>query len=103
VAAIIFTYLVLPFVLSLLVIRLIRKRGGDPVPPEVRASCERDPIPGKWFRVARAKGELGRNARISSLGDYETQEEAVDAAYQAKEASSSTLVLNDKGEILRQV
>ena len=104
----IFYYLVLPFVLFALLLKLMRKYGGDTVPKEIRELCAVHPIEKKSFRALRVEGKIGAGAvMLGELGDFESQEEAVDAAFEAKskqaQSAADFIVLNDKGEILQQL
>ena len=105
----IFFYLVLPFVLFGVALRLIRKYSPDSAPKEIREHCAQDPIESKCFRAVRLDGRFEHpSVRLGKLGDFEHQDDAVDAAFKAKsqapeKAQSSFLVLNDKGEILQEI
>ena len=97
-------YLVLPFVLGAGVLRLIKKYGTLPMPEDIARSIKEKSIEKKWFRVLR------RDARGTTLvADCEFHDEAVDAAYRGKEQAQARkekaafLVLNDKGEVYREV
>lgn len=94
-------YLVVPFALGAWVIKLIRKHGASTVDPALAALAARQPLEKRWFRAVR------RDPRgLVLLGDFETQAEAVEAAYRAKEKAAekaSFLVVNDKAEVLEQV
>jgi hypothetical protein len=100
----IFYYLVLPFLLAGLLLRLIKKYGARAADPDVTELYRRHPIERKWFRAARRDGK-----GLHLLGDCETQGEAVEGAYRGKEAAvkagekAAFLVLNDKAEVLEQV
>lgn len=104
----VFFYLILPFLLSALVLRFLRRHSGKALRPEIRELYARRPVDRRHFRALRVDGGWGRpGARLDPLGDFETQQEAVDAAYQGKSgrpgAGASWLVLNDKGEVLQEV
>jgi hypothetical protein len=105
VISLLFYYIVLPMIAAYYVIKLIKKHGGSTVPPEVSALYAVDPVQKKWYRAARRD----QNGRVTKLGDYETQLEAVDRAYLGKEEAqkagekASFLVLNDKGDVYQQV
>jgi hypothetical protein len=96
-------WVVFPLLAGWLVVRWIRKHPL-PIPPEVVELFERSPIEPKWFRAARRDG-----TRLTSLGDFEKQIDAVDAAYAGKEKAQAAgekaafLVFNDKAELLEQV
>lgn len=97
-------WIVLPLLAAWLVVRWINKKAPRLPPPDVRALLERSPVERKWFRAVR------RDARgLASLGDFEKQPEAVEAAYAGKERAQAAgeraefLVLNDKGDVLEQV
>lgn len=104
---ILFYYIVLPFLLGYLVLRLIRRYGADPVPPQVRALCAEDPVEAKWFRVAEVRGDLKAGGAVAKLGDFDAQDKAVDAAYLSRgenpEPGRSWLVLNERGDILQEI
>jgi hypothetical protein len=94
----------LPLGAAALVIRWIDKKAPRLPPADVAALFERSPVEKKWFRAVR------RDARgLAALGDYETQPDAVDRAYQGKEEAqkageaASFLVYNWKAELLEQV
>ena len=100
----IFYYLVLPFVIGAFVLRMIKKYGTLPLPEDVARSISERPIEKKWFRVLR------RDARgTTPVGDCETQDEAVESAYRGREQAQARgekaafLVVNDKGEVYREV
>ena len=105
----IFYYLVLPFLLFAMALRLIRKYSPDPTHKEIREFYAQDPLGPKSFRAVRLDGRFGHPPVVlGKIGDFEKQEDAVDAAFSAKSeapkgAESSFLVLNDKGEILQEV
>jgi hypothetical protein len=98
-------WVVLPIFLGWLVVRWLKTSHPVPTPPEVTALFAEKPIEPKWFRAA--KRDAG--GRLSFLGDFEKQPEAVDAAYAGKEKSqaagekASFLVFNAKAELLEQV
>jgi len=123
---IIFYYLVLPFLIFAVILRLLRKYSPDSAPKEILEFYAQDPIEPKFFRAIRLDGRfptaveaalprrrsVGRFGHLpvvlNKLGDFEKQEDAVDSAFAAKSAAgetaeSSFLVLNDKGEILQEV
>ena len=97
-------WVVLPLFLASLVVRWIKKTAPLTPAPDVRELFDRTPIEPKYFRAAR------RDARgLASLGDFEKQMEAVEAAYAGKEKAqvagenASFLVFNDKAELLEQI
>ncbi|MBI4422375.1 MAG: hypothetical protein HY554_01530 [Elusimicrobia bacterium] len=101
-------YLVLPFVLAALVVRLIRRYGADPVPEGVRRAVAADPPEPKTFRVLEVEGGVeSRDARLTKIGDFDAQDKAVDAAYRRRgeepKPGLAWLVLNDRGDILQEV
>ena len=101
-------WIVAPFVLGGLVIRFLRKYGADTVPPEVRRLCAGDPVERRRFRLVRAEGLGTPAASASKVGDFDLQQDAVDAAYlsRSKEPAgrrSEFLVLDDKGDVLESV
>jgi hypothetical protein len=101
-------YLVLPFAAFALLLKVMRKFGKDEVPREIRDLYAAHPIEKRSFRALRVDGRLGQPpVALAELGDFEKQEEAVDAAFEAKTKAAGTkasfLVLNDKGEILQEV
>jgi hypothetical protein len=97
-------WVALPLFLASLVVRWIKKAAPLTPALDVRDLFDRSPIEPKRFRAARrdAKG-------LASLGDFEKQMDAVDAAYGGKEKAQATgekaefLVFNDKAELLEQV
>ena len=97
-------WVVLPLIMGWLVVRWIKKAAPLIPAPDVRDLFDRAPIEPKHFRAARrdAKG-------LVSLGDYEKQPEAVEAAYAGKEKAQAAkekaefLVFNDKAELLEQI
>jgi hypothetical protein len=96
-------WVVVPILLGVFVIRWIQKHPL-PKPADVEDLFARAPLERRWFRAAR------RDARgLASLGDFEKQVEAVDAAYAGKEKAQAAgekaqfLVFNDKAELLEQV
>ena len=104
----IFYYLVLPFLIFAVILRLMRKYGPDPVPKEIHEFYAADPPQPKFYRAIRLQGRFGHPpVFITKLGDFERQDDAVDSAFAAKSAIKekpelSCLVLNDKGEILQE-
>lgn len=99
-------YLVLPFVAAGLVLRLIKKYGGDSVPAEIRTYCSADPIEKRFYRAIRVQGAFGRpGCEVTKLGDFEKQELAIDAAFPASREpgpAARYYVLNDQGEPLQE-
>lgn len=99
-----FYYLILPFLLAAILLRLLKKYGAKPTEPAIIELYDKQPLEKKWFRAARRD-----SSGLRLLGDSETQGEAVENAYRAKEAATKVgekaefLVLNDKAEILEQV
>lgn len=99
-----FYYIVLPFCLAALLLKLLRRYGARPLAPDIAELCAKSPIQKKSFRALRRDGQ-----GLALLGDFETQPEAVEAAYRGKEAAlrsgakASFLVLNDKAETLEQI
>lgn len=97
-------WIVLPLALAGLVVRWIKKTSPLTPAADVRDLFDRSPIERKWFRAARrdAKG-------LVSLGDFEKQPEAVEAAYAGKEKAQAAgekaefLVFNDQAELLEQI
>lgn len=97
-------WVALPMFMGWLVVRWIKKAAPLTPPLDVRDFFDESPIEPKHFRAARrdAKG-------LSSLGDFEKQMEAVDAAYAGKEKAQAAgekaefLVFNDKAELFEQV
>lgn len=97
-------WIVIPIFFGWLVVRWIQKTAPLIPPVDVRDLFDRSPIEPKWFRAARrdAKG-------LVSLGDYEKQPEAVEAAYAGKEKAQAAgekaefLVFNAKAELLEQI
>ena len=102
--SLVFYYLVLPFLAAGAVLAFIRRYGRNELPEDVLRLFAERPIEPKWFRAARRD-----HKGLRFLGDYETQGEAVEAAYRGKEAAQAAgekaafLVLNDKGETLEEV
>jgi hypothetical protein len=97
-------WIVIPIFLASLLVKWIKRAAPLTPPPDVRDFFDRSPIETKWFRAARrdAKG-------LTSLGDFEKQIDAVDAAYAGKEKAQAAgekaefLIFNDKLELLEQV
>lgn len=97
-------WIVIPLVMAWLVVRWIKKAAPLIPALDVRDLYDREPIEPKYFRAARrdAKG-------LVSLGDFEKQPEAVEAAYAGKEKAQAAgekaefLVFNDKAELLEQI
>ncbi len=100
-------YLVLPLLCARLLLRFIRKYGADPVPPEVRLHCARDPILRGMYRVAELERAGGEPAGLLKVGDYETQDSAVEAAYLQRRLRPAPgrewLVLDHRGDVLQQL
>ncbi len=96
-------YLIVPILAGAAVIAVIKKYGRQGPPEDVAALSAARPIARKTFRALR------RDHRgVKILGDFETQPEAVEAAYRGKEEAlaakehAAFLVLNDKGEIIEE-
>ena len=102
--ALIYYYLVLPFLAAWLLIGWLKKHVSHEPPDDVKRLYAERPIQKKWHRAVRRD-----HKGLRWLGDFETRQEAVDAAYrgrkdaQAARDKASFLVLNDKGEALEQV
>lgn len=99
-----FYYLVLPFLLAGLLLRLLRRYAPKLDDAAILELYGKHPLEKKWFRAVR------RDARgLRLLGDSETHGEAVENAYRAKEAAVAAgekaefIVLNDRAEILEEV
>ena len=96
-------WVVLPIVVGALVVRWIQK-SPRAQPRDVRDLFDSRPIERKMFRAARRDA-----AGLTMLGDFESQPEAVDAAYAGKEKAQASgvkaefLVFNDKAELLEQI
>lgn len=97
-------WVAMPLFAGWLVIRWLQKHAPSRTTKESRDFFDRAPIEPKWFRAAR------RDANgLVSLGDFEKQIDAVDAAYAGKEKAQAAgekaefLVFNDKAELLEQV
>lgn len=103
----VFYYLILPFLLGWLVLKLIRRYGADPVAPTVRQLCVEDPVERKWFRVAEVLGDPRAGGGVRKVSDFETQDQAVEEAYRRRAEQAgpgrSWLVLNEKGDVLQEV
>ncbi len=101
---ILFFYILLPFALSALLVRLIQQRGASTVPEAVRRHFAASPPAKRSFRVLRVEGDGTDPSDLRTIGDYEEQDAAVDAAAQSNAASPGRThwVLNDRGEILRE-
>lgn len=99
---IVLVYLVAPFVLAASVVKFLRRHAPDTVPPEVRRCVAEDPVPAKGYRALRREGP-----RVAKLGDFETQDEALETAFCARAAAAADaadyLVIDAKGDILRQL
>ena len=97
-------WVVIPIFFASLVVKWIKKAAPLTPPLDVRDLFDKTPIEPKHFRAARrdAKG-------LTSLGDFEKQIDAVDAAYAGKEKAVAAsekaefLIFNDKAELLEQV
>jgi len=102
--ALVFYYLVAPFLMFGLLLKLMRKYGKIEIAPDIRALCEQKPIQKKWFRTVRRD-----HKGLRFLGDFETHGEAVDCAYGARKEAAAQgepaafLVLNAKAETLEEV
>lgn len=94
-------YLVLPFVAAAMIIRFIRRYGASTTPKDVLRLCRESPLEKGTYRVLRRSG-----AELTSLGDFETHEEAVDSAFLGRHTARSEglpgsfFVVNPKAEIL---
>jgi len=97
-------YLVIPFLLSGAVLKLIKKYGKVAPDPALASLYSKEPLAKKWFRAARRDSH-----GTSLLGDSETHGEAVDRIYAARGRAqvlgekAAFVVLNDKAEILEEV
>lgn len=98
---ILFYYLFLPILGGWLVIKFIKRYGGQPLPADLQRMLLVDPIEKREYRALCRDG-----SGLTSLGDFEKHEEAVDAIYAAREAAQkaarkgSFLVVNAAGETL---
>ncbi|MBI3565295.1 MAG: hypothetical protein HY079_08880 [Elusimicrobia bacterium] len=98
-------WVVVPMFFGWLVIRWLKKHAPSRATLEFRDFFDRHPIEPKCFRAARRDGP----GKLTPLGDFEKQIEAVDAAYAGKEKAQAAgekaefLVFNDKAELLEQV
>ena len=99
-------YAFLPLFAGALVIALIKRFGAKEVAPAVRALLESRPMPPRTFRVARVDESKGPAVLV---GDFETLDEAVDAAYKGRQelrsrgGRASFLVIDDSGDTLQEV
>jgi len=97
-------WVILPIIAGWLLVSWIKKSSPLTPPLDVRDLFDRAPIEAKQFRAARRDA-----AGLVSLGDFEKQMDAVDAAYAGKEKAVETglkaqfLVFNDKAELLEEV
>jgi hypothetical protein len=97
-------WIALPMFFAWLLIRWIQKKAPLIPAPDVRELFDRAPLEKRRFRAARRD-----DAGLASLGDFEKQIDAVDAAYLGKEQAQAAgkkaefLVFNDKAELLEQV
>jgi hypothetical protein len=97
-------WVVMPLLMGWLLVRWIKKTSPLIPALDVRDLFDRSPIEPKYFRAARRDGK-----GLTSLGDYEKQPEAVEAAYAGKEKAQAAgekaefLVFNDKAELLEQI
>lgn len=97
-------WVVIPILIGVYLVKWIKKAAPLVPKLDVRDLFDRAPIEPKWFRAARrdAKG-------LVSLGDFEKQPEAVEAAYRDRERAQAAgekaefLVFNDKAELLEQI
>lgn len=99
-------YAFLPLFAGSLVIALIGKYGKREPKPSVRSLLESSPMEPKTFRVARLDEPQGPAALV---GDFETLDDAVDAAYKGRQelrargGRASFLVLDALGDILQEI
>lgn len=96
-------WLVGPFVLAFLLVKLIQ-RSPRPVAPDVAALLAQEPMPPKAYAAAR------RDAQgLESLGVFEKLIEASDAAWKGQDAAKkagrkgSFLVFDASGVVVEQV
>ncbi|MBI5631743.1 MAG: hypothetical protein HY921_12770 [Elusimicrobia bacterium] len=100
----VFYYLVLPFLLGWVFIKIIKKYGRPKIPAEVALLYAERPIEKGYFRVVKR-----RASGVDFLGDFEKQPEAVDEMYRARASAraqgepAAFFVLNDQGEALEEV
>jgi hypothetical protein len=98
-----------PLAIIWLVTWFLKKYAKSTVPSSVARLYAERPIEPKTFRVVRFDGPT--DGEPIWLGDYETQPEAVDAAYTYRKKEreeepgkkSSFMVLNDRGDFLEEV
>jgi hypothetical protein len=99
-----FYYIGLPLLLLAFLPKLFKRFLPPKIQDDIRRLYTDKPIEKKYSRVVK-RGRKG----LVWLGDFETQMEAVDCAYAAKEESekaseeASFYVLNDAGEALQEV
>jgi hypothetical protein len=97
-------WIALPMLGAWLVVRWIKKAAPLTPPRDVRDLFDREPLESRYFRAARRDA-----SGLTSLGDFEKQMDAVDAAYLGKEKAQAAgekaqfLVFNDKAELLEEV
>ena len=97
-------YLVLPFVFAWLVLSFLKKYAPHEPPEDLKRLYEQNPLEKRWYRAVKDVHGIK-----SLIGDFEKQEQAVEAAYRGKENSQAIgeraafLVLNDKAEVLEEV
>lgn len=96
-------WLVGPFVLAFLLVKLIQ-RSPRPVAPDVAALLAKEPMPPKTYAAARRDSD-----GLSPLGVFEKLIEASDAAWRAQDEAKkagrkgSFLVFDATGVVVEQV
>ena len=101
-------YIILPVAAGALVIKFIKRYGRSELPRGLRNLQESRPMESRTYRAA---GLALPDGPADWLGDFETLDEAVDAAYKARDSARGPregpparfLVLNDQGEIVEEV
>lgn len=97
-----FYWLVLPFLLAFGLVKIIQ-RSPRPVPADIKALLEKDPLPAKGWGAARRDA-----AGLASLGAFEKLLDASDAAWKAQAAAKaagkkgSFLVFDAAGVVVEQ-
>jgi hypothetical protein len=98
-----------PLAIIWLVMWFFKRYGKRTIPAGIARLYEEKPPEPKTFRLVRFDGSTDGTPMM--LGDFDSQPEAVDAAYAYRQKEraeepgvrSSLFVLNDKGEFLEEV
>ncbi len=101
---VVFSYLILPFIIAWAVIKFLRAYSKNDVPADIKGLYAKTPLPRGQFRLVKKEG-----GRTEILEDCPTHDDAVEKAYRAMRVAKDAgrkatfLVLNHEGAAFDQV